>query len=68
MNTVRKVYDINDLNVGDYVINGTDGGYAQVRECVHGNRYYAYIGEDQEDINTDVIVYDTDEDYVPCCS
>ena len=68
MNTVRKVYDINDLNVGDYVINGIDVGYAQVKECVHGKRYYAYVDDNQEDINPDVMAYDTDEDYIPCCS
>lgn len=66
---MKSVYDINQLDVDTYVLNGLDGGYSIVRECVHGCYYYADCGDILEDgVETDLVVYDIDENHIPCCS
>lgn len=47
MKNVTTIKTIEDLEVGDYVIGRK--GISRVAECIHGNLYYAYQGEDRED-------------------
>lgn len=60
---------ITELEVGTLVTNG-EGEVAKVTECVHGNKYYAYMGcpEDVEELGEVVEVGDWDEVSVEeCC-
>ena len=70
---------INDLELGTYV-HGSEG-YAVVRGCVHGNKYYAWRDEDENawreeehrcaasgnEMADAVEVIDMDEDDLDCC-
>lgn len=65
---------INELELGTLVTNGSE--YAKVKECVHGNLYYAYIGtadeagQSYEDDEIAEAVEVSDWDYVSveeCC-
>ena len=37
---------INELSVGTLVV--FEGEYAKVKECVHGNAYYALLGSEKD--------------------
>lgn len=62
-----------DARVDTIVIDGINGGYAKVKRCPHGNKYYAVLSWHDDklpnDINHDTLhtAYDTDIDYIPCC-
>lgn len=55
---------INELEIGQ-IVHGING-YSRVDRCVHGNKYYAYIGEEHE--GGCVEVSDDDENMIECCS
>ena len=55
---------IKDLKLGDYVDNG-DGTYSEVKECIHGKKYYAYQGHIDDEVL--LTVSDIDVNYIPCC-
>jgi archaeosine-15-forming tRNA-guanine transglycosylase len=59
------LYTINQLNDGQ-LVHGLNG-YSRVRKCVHGNKYYAYISEENEDGEDFVEVSDDDEDHISAC-
>ena len=60
---------IKDLELGQYV-HGSEG-YAVVRGCVHGKKYYGYAEDDHCTADgcwvEAVEVVDMDEDYVSAC-
>lgn len=55
---------ISELDIGQ-LVHGVEG-YSRVKVCVHGRKYYAYIGEEEE-LNI-VEVSDDDEDHLDCCN
>lgn len=69
----NDITDINDLSINDIVIDGVYGGYAKVKQCPHGNKYYAMLSWHDDDLPNRLdhksmsTVYDTDIDYIPCC-
>lgn len=69
----KAINDINDLLLDTIVIDGIHGGYAKVKQCVHGNKYYAVLSWHDDDLPDRLdhksmsTVYDTDIDYIPCC-
>jgi hypothetical protein len=66
MSTTKLTID--NVNVGD-VVQGAEG-YSRVKECVHGNKYYAFLGDTWEDADTDDIVEVSDDDThtLECCN
>lgn len=66
----KIINDINELMLADIVSDGVNGGYAQVRQCAHGNKYYAMVSWQDESILDAAalsVAYDTDIEYIPCC-
>ena len=66
----KVINNISELMLDDIVLDGVNGRYAKVRQCLHGIKYYAVLSwRDDEDIDLDnlPIAYDTDIDYIPCC-
>lgn len=66
----KAINDINELMLGDIVRYGVNGDYAQVRQCIHGCKYYAMVSWQDESILDAAalpIAYDTDIDYITCC-
>ena len=67
----KIINNINELMLGDIVQDGINGGYAEVKQCLHGNKYYAVLSwQDEEDkpiLDHLSIACDTDIDYIPCC-
>ncbi|MBA7524719.1 hypothetical protein ES705_16861 [subsurface metagenome] len=64
-----------NLEIGTLVKDGNAPEYARVKECVHGNLYYAYLGGrdtllgySETEIDEAVIVEDWNEDKISeCC-
>ncbi len=64
----KVINNINELMLGDIVQDGVNGGYAKVRQCMHGSKYYAVLSWSDDDTDDALtIAYDTDIDYISCC-
>jgi hypothetical protein len=63
-----KPVTIGDVDVGT-TVQGEEG-YSLVKECVHGNKFYAFLGVDFDDADTDDIVAVSDDDTytLNCCN
>lgn len=69
---------IEDLNLGD-LVRTEDVEISRVKECVHGNKYYAYCGDirdvnllrdndfTQAEVDNAQDVQDSDLNLIPCC-
>ena len=62
---------IDRLEAGQ-LVHGREG-YSKVMVCVHGNKYYGYVSDNDPELNeiddNDIIeVTDMDENKVACCS
>ncbi len=66
----KKIKVISDLTEGDVVVGANSGDYSMVKECVHGNMYYAFIGANDEDVdlNDIITVSDDDSHCLGCCN
>ena len=65
MVAVKPIYTIEDLEVGT-VVDGI--GFSVVAKCVHGTKYYKYLGATvSSDVET-VLVCDDDEHRITCCA
>jgi hypothetical protein len=62
---------ISEISVGT-IVEG-QSGYSKVTECVHGNKFYSYLGRDMMDAGIDddtnvVCVSDDDTHQIDCCN